>query len=66
VHGILLGSHYARVRVESLGQFILGAGLRPAPTLKIWANRIVQFHQIGSKGFLLGDGLNTDSFHVVS
>ena len=32
----------------------------PARTLKIWANRIARFHQIGSKGFIiLGVGPNT-------
>ena len=34
----------------------------PARTLKIWANRIARFHQIGSKGFIiLGVGPNSQN-----
>ena len=35
-------------------------------TLKIWANRIARFHQIGPKGFILRAGPNTHSSHVAS
>lgn len=37
-----------------------------ARALKIWINKIARFHQIQSKGFILGMGPNTQSSHVMS
>ena len=73
---VLLGPLYTWGPARELSKFgliglldFIKSGLRAlykgsAWTLQIWAYKIAQFHQIGSKGFILRAGQNTPSSHV--